>query len=140
MGSSEKARIIFLFLFLPASYSMSSLKEMRDELRKMRKESIKPVSKMRKGDISAEIQKMREMREETAPVASTKGAPARKSMAAAESVKKAREAEFPVKPSKAAVKMEKPTRGASGKKEVEAPRMSKAVLRRMVEELTSDEE
>lgn len=134
MGASQKIRIIFQFLFLPASYNMSSLKEMRDELRKMRKESMKPVSKMRKGDISSEIQRMREMREETAPVASTKGAPARKSQMAAESVKKAKEAEFPVKPSKAAVKMEKP------KKAVETPRMSKAVLRRMVEDLTSDEE
>lgn len=116
---------------------MSSLKELRDELRSLRKESVKPVSKMRKGDIAAEIQKMREMREETAPVASTKGASARKSAPATESVKKAREAEFPVKPSKAAVKMERPKKEAA---EAPKPRVSKAVLRRMVEDLSSDEE
>jgi hypothetical protein len=114
---------------------MSSLKEMRDELRKMRKEKVKPVSKMKKGDVAAEIEKMRERREETAPVASTKGAPVRKSQAAAETVKKAKESEFPVKPSKAAVAMEKPKPAPTG-----APRMSKAVLRRMLDELTSDEE
>ncbi len=114
---------------------MSSLKEMRDELRRMRKESVKPVSKMRKGDVAAEIEKMREMREEVAPVASTKGAAARKSQAAVESVKVAKTAEFPVKPSKAAVKMEKPKPEPKA-----APRMSKAVLRRMVDELSSDEE
>ena len=113
---------------------MSSLKEMRDELRRMRKESVKPVSKMRKGDVAAEIEKMREMREEVAPVASTKGAPRRKSEAAAESVKAAKATEFPVKPSKKAVKMEEP------KPEPKAPRMSKAILRRMVDELSSDEE
>ena len=114
---------------------MSSLKEMRDELRRMRKETSKPVSKMRKGDVAAELEKMREMREETAPVASTKGAPVRKSQAAVESVKKAKESEFPVKPSKAAVALEKPKPEAS-----KSARVSKAILRRMVDELTSDEE
>lgn len=109
---------------------------MREELRQLRKESSahKPISKLKKGDVAAELERMREMREEVAPVAATKGAPARVSKAAAESVKEAKAAEFPVKPSKAAVKMEKP------KPEPKAPRMSKAVLRRMVDELTSDEE
>ena len=114
---------------------MSSLKELRDELRRMRKETSKPISKMRKGDVAAEIQRMREMREETAPVAATRGAPAKVSKSAVESVKAAKAAEFPVKPSKAAVKMEKPKPEPKA-----APRMSKAVLRRMVDELTSDEE
>ena len=114
---------------------MSSLKEMRDELRKMRKESLKPVSKMKKGDVAAEIEKMRERREEVAPVAATRGAPSKKVAPATESVKKAKESEFPVKPSKAAVKMEKPKPEPAAK-----PRVSKAVLRRMVDELSSDEE
>ena len=116
---------------------MSSLKELRDELRQLRKESPshKPISKLKKGDVSAEIQRMREMREETAPVAATRGAGRKVSIAASESVKEAKAAEFPVKPSKAAVKMEKPKAAPA------APaRMSKAILRRMVDELTSDED
>ena len=113
---------------------MPSLKDMRDELRQLRKAASKPVSKMRKGDVAAELERMKEVRETTAPAASTKGAPLRKSQAAAESVKKAKETEFPVKPSKKVVKMEEP------KPAPKAPRMSKAILRRMVDELTSDEE
>ena len=112
---------------------MSSLKEMRDELRRMRKETSKPISKMRKGDVAAEIQRMREMREETAPVAATRGTVNKKVAPATESIKKAKESEFPVKPSKATVKMEEP-------KATPKPRISKSVLRRMVDELTSDEE
>ena len=114
---------------------MSSLKELRDELRKMRKETMKPVSKMKKGDVAAEIEKFRERREEVAPVAATRGAPPRKVAPAQESIKKAKESEFPVKPSKAAVKLEKPKPEVAAK-----PRVSKAVLRRMLDELTSDEE
>lgn len=114
---------------------MSSLKELREQLRQLRKESPahKPISKLKKGDVAAEIEKMRERREETAPVAATRGAASKKVAPAQESIKKAKESEFPVKPSKAAVKMEAP-------KAAPKPRVSKAVLRRMVDELSSDEE
>ena len=47
------------------------VKELRDELRTLRKESIKPVSKMGFKDISAEIERLKVSREETPPVAST---------------------------------------------------------------------
>ena len=83
---------------------MSDLAEMRKQLRELRKESVKPVSRMRKGDISAEIDRLRKMREETAAPAATPSSKPRKMAPAVESVKKAKEAEFPVKPSKAAVK------------------------------------
>ena len=43
-------------------------KEMRDELRALRKEHVKPVSKMRVADISAEIQRLKVAREETPAV------------------------------------------------------------------------
>ena len=49
------------------------VKELRDELRTLRKESIKPVSKMGFKDISAEIERLKVSREETPPVASTTG-------------------------------------------------------------------
>jgi hypothetical protein len=50
--------------------------------------------------------------------------------AAVENIKKAKEAEFPVKPSKAAVKEARP----------EKKKISKSALRQMLDELTSDEE
>ena len=71
---------------------------MRKELRELRKETVKPVSRMRKGDIASELEKLRETRETTAPVASTRGAGVAKSRAATESVKEAKSKEFPVKP------------------------------------------
>lgn len=77
---------------------MSDLKSLREELRRMRKESVKPVSKMRKGDISAEIERMKGMRAETPAVAAVPSAPPKKSKAAAETIKEAKATEFPVAP------------------------------------------
>jgi hypothetical protein len=76
-----------------------SLAELRKELRELRKEHMKAPSRMRKGDISAEIERMRGNREETAAAASVPSAPMRKSIAAVESIKEAKAAEFPVRPS-----------------------------------------
>lgn len=79
---------------------MPSLKEMQAELRELRKASAehKAVSRMRKGDISAEIQKMKGMREETPAVAAVPSAPLKKSKSAVESIKDAKKMEFPIKP------------------------------------------
>jgi hypothetical protein len=76
---------------------MASLKEMRDELRELRKEhpEHKPVSKMRKADISSMIQKLKVHREETAMPTAT-AAPAKAYKSAVESVKEAKTAEFPL--------------------------------------------
>ena len=63
-----------------------AVKELRDELRTLRKESVKPISKMKMNDISAEIERLRVSREETPPVASTISG---KSKKAVESVKEA---------------------------------------------------
>ncbi len=81
---------------------MPSAKELRDELRKLRKESAthKPVSKMRVMDIAAEIERMKAKRETTAPVASTPADKGEKKMVAkVKDVKEAKAAEFPVAPS-----------------------------------------
>lgn len=75
-----------------------SLKDMRDELRKLRKDSIKAPSKMRKGDIAQEIERLKNKREETPPVASTKGAVVKGSKSAVESIKEAKASEFPIQP------------------------------------------
>ena len=75
-----------------------SLKEMRDELRALRKDAVKPISKMRKGDISAEIEKLKRGREETPASAAVPSAPVRKTKAAVESIKAAKASEFPTAP------------------------------------------
>lgn len=92
---------------------MPSAKDLRDELRKLRKESAthRPVSKMRVVDIAAEIERLKGKREETPGVAAT---PAhkepKKMMAKVSDVKEAKSKEFPVAPSDSKKK--------SGKKEV----------------------
>lgn len=63
-----------------------AVKELRDELRTLRKESIKPVSKMGFKDISAEIERLKVTREETPPVASTTGGSLKKKEAVVEPV------------------------------------------------------
>ena len=113
---------------------MSSLAEMRKELREMRKEKVKPVSRMKKADIATEIEKLREKRETTPPVASVRGAGVKKSESAVESIKKAKETEFPVKPSKKEVKAEKPAKGDK------KPKMTKAQMLEMNNGMYSDEE
>lgn len=77
---------------------MADLKSLRDELRKLRKDSVKPVSRMKKADIATEIEKLKNKREETPAVASTKGATVKASKSAVESVKEAKASEFPVAP------------------------------------------
>jgi hypothetical protein len=80
---------------------MPSAKEMRDELRKLRKESAthRPVSKMRVTDIAAEIERLKGKREETAPVASTPADKAPKKMVPKiADVKEAKAKEFPTAP------------------------------------------
>lgn len=79
---------------------MPNAKELKDELRKLRKESVKPVSKMRIADVASEIERLRGKREDTPAVASTPAEKAPKKMASKiKDVKEAKEAEFPVAPS-----------------------------------------
>ena len=77
------------------------LKEMREELRELRKSSgHRPISKMKKEDISREIERLKVGREETPAVASVPSSKSRKASPAVESVKKAKEQEFPIAPEK----------------------------------------
>lgn len=77
---------------------MSSLAEMRNELRELRKShpEHKPVSKMRKADISSMIQKLKVNREETPDVAYASSNSAKMYKSASESIKKAKAEEFPL--------------------------------------------
>lgn len=72
---------------------------MKDELRALRKESMKPVSRMRKQDIASELERLRGKREEVPPVAATVSAAAPKKMEAkVKDIKRAKELEFPSAP------------------------------------------
>lgn len=112
-----------------------SLAEMRAELKKLRKESKEhhPISRMKKSDISAQIERLRGAREETPAAAAVPSAGKRVSKAAVESIKEAKAKEFPVKPSKGEPK-EKAAPPAK------KPKMSKADMLKMISEMSSDEE
>ena len=84
---------------------MPNAKELKDELRKLRKESQKPVSKMRIADVASEIERLKGKREETPPVASTPAEKAPKKMTPKiKDVKEAKENEFPTAPSEGSKK------------------------------------
>jgi len=116
---------------------MPNAKELRDELRMLRKEHVKPVSRMRLGDVSAELQRLKGMREETPAVAAVPSAPLKKSKAAVESIKEAKAAEFPVAPESAAPKRGRASKTASAPAGGESKKKSK--LARLME-LLDDEE
>ena len=117
-----------------------SLKEMREELRALRKESVKPVSRMKKGDISAELQKLKSMREETPASAAVPSAPLRKSRSAVETIKEAKAKEFPVAPEKSVSKgTEKPKKVSQAAPKKKESKMEK-LMRMVADEMTTDEE
>lgn len=122
-----------------------NLAELRAKLREARKECVKPVSKMRKGDIAAELERMGKMREETPHAAAVPSAKSRKAEPAVAHVRSAKEAEFPEssKPHKAEHHARKEShympKAAAKPKAAKSP-MSKATLRAMLDEMTSDEE
>jgi hypothetical protein len=119
-----------------------SLKDMRDELRKLRKEAMKPTSRMKKADIASELERLRGKREETPPVASTVGAKPKKMEAKIADVKVAKEKEFPTKP------VEESKKKASGKKATVVggegavgvkTKISKSMLREMLDSMSDSD-
>jgi hypothetical protein len=80
---------------------------MREELRALRKDHVKPVSRMRKGDISSELNRLREMREETPAVASYSNVKAPRQVSSVEGIHEAKASEFPVEPERAKKQMPK---------------------------------
>ena len=82
-----------------------TLKEMREELRALRKAADhRPISRMKKSDISEEIEKLKLHRESTPAVASFVSAPVQVSKSAVKNIKEAKKAEFPVEVSGAVPK------------------------------------
>ena len=127
-----------------------SLSDMRKELREMRKETVKPVSRMRKGDISAEIERLRNLRETTPPAAATPSAPVRKQDPSVEDVKSVKKKVVMLEKPGAAVKdgMKKPVREQAEKPKADmksqpkmkdaapsAKKLTKAVMMKMLSEM-----
>ena len=105
---------------------MPSASELRAELKALRKEhpDHMPVSKMKKGDVSALIQRLKQRVEETPPVASVKSADAKTYKSAVESVKKAKETEFPLMPHAVAPAPHKVAVAPRGSKAPTKPKMN----------------
>lgn len=117
-----------------------SLADMRKELRELRKNHVKPISKMRKSDIHSELERLREKRETTAPVAATHAEKARPSEPRASSYHESRESEHKVKPAPAA-KKGRPVMGkeSGGAKKSGSAKLEKLLA--MMEQMSdSDEE
>lgn len=118
---------------------------MKDELRALRKESVKPVSRMKKGDVLLELEKLRGKREETPPVASTAGPKPKKMEAKIADIKVAKEKEFPVAPveekKKSGKKESKKATvvGGSGAVGVETKMSKKDKLLKMLAEMSDSE-
>lgn len=114
---------------------------MRKELREMRKETVKPVSRMRKGDISNEIEALRNRRETTPAVAAVPSAAPRKMEPEVEKIKDVKKSVFMRVPG-AAVKdkmvkasAEKPKADMKSKPKSEAKSSKKDMLMKMLAEL-----
>jgi len=126
------------------SHDKKSAAELRAELRALRKEKVKPISRMRVGDISAEIEALKTHREETpAPAATPAGRP-RSLAPAVESIKKAKEKEFPVAPASEGTKKGMPRKTArKAYEDTPAEKKkdgTKAKLLKMLAAMESDEE
>lgn len=120
-----------------------SLKELREELRALRKESVKPVSRMKKGDILMELERVKSKRETTPPVASTDAIKPKKMEAKIDDIKRAKEKEFPTKPAEAEKKKtgKKVTVvGGEGAVGVSTKMSKKAMLQKMLDEMSDSDE
>lgn len=117
-----------------------SAADLRKELRELRKEAVKPVSRMKKGDVLLELEKLRGKRESVPPVASTVGPTPKKMEAVQADVKVAKEKGFPVKPVE--VSKAKKDKGSAVPKTTGGDKKSDkmAKLMKLMEAMSSDEE
>lgn len=111
-----------------------SVSEMRAELKALRKShpDHAPVSKMKKGDLSEMIQRLKAGREETPSVASVPSQPDRVYKSAVESIKEAKASEFPMEQAKSEKKPD------AKKKSVGAPAKPMHTPKKMPKSLKSE--
>jgi len=122
---------------------MTTAKELQAELRALRKDHVRPVSRMKVADISAEIQRLKGHREETPAVAAVPSAPIKKSKAAVESIKEAKQHEFPMKPDQQiSAAPKKGAKAGKAPKDVVSAAVSKkkSKLEKLMEMMDSDDE
>lgn len=113
------------------SHDKKSASELRKELRELRKQHLKPVSRMRMGDISTEIERLRGAREETPAVVSVPSAPPKSMKPAVKSIKEAKKSEFPVAPGSESVEKKATAKKAAPSKKKD---MMAKLLKMMEEE------
>ena len=118
-----------------------SLKDMKDELKELRKTAAqKPISKMKKTEIALELEKLRGHRESTPAAAATKAVAPKKMEGKIADVKVAKENEFPVAPAKESKKKTKKETvvGGAGAVGVESKMSKKDILKKLIEEMEDD--
>lgn len=127
---------------------MPSLAELRAELKELRKTDPHhgPVSRMKKADVSAALDRFRTAREETPAAAAVPSVAPRRSHPAVESLQAAKESEFPVTPEHSSTKKGMPRETArkayEPKKAAAAPKsekMSKKDMMSLIHKLMSSE-
>lgn len=118
---------------------------MRATLREMRKETVKPVSRMKKGDISNEINALRERRETTPAAAATPSAPPKGMKADVEKVKDVKKAVFmkpghdmPTGVGRAAASAKIPKADMKSKPKADTKMSKKDMLMKMLSEMSDD--
>lgn len=75
----------------------TELAKLRAELRELRKQSVKPVSRMRKADISAELAAMRIKNDDTPAAGRMSQSRPRRMESASDTIQEAKRMEFPTK-------------------------------------------
>lgn len=101
---------------------MPSASDLKAELRQLRKEALKPVSRMKVADIATEIQRLKGVREETPLPAATPSAPPKRAKASVESIKEAKASEFPTQPDSSANAKETSIKKSATKGSAKAPK------------------
>ena len=123
------------------NHDKKSTAELRAELRAMRKEAVKPISKMRVGDISAEIERLKKVREETPAAAAVPSSKSKGVKSTVESIKEAKASEFPMKPVMMSEKAPKKAASSAPVAPAEKKKSSKlGKLMKMLEQMSDSEE
>ena len=124
---------------------MPSAAELKAQLRELRKESMKPVSRMKVADIAAEIQRLKGVREETPLPAATPSSTSKRSKSAVSTIQEAKQHQFPVTPDqgitaspKKGAKIEKAPKNIVPAAVAESKKKSK--LAKLMEMMDSDDE
>ena len=119
-----------------------SLADMKKELRELKKAHERPVSRMKKADVSAELERLRHHREVTPAAAAVPSAPPKSVKSKVESVKEAKKSEWPMTPADVPKKTTKAPKVSGGKvKDIvsDKVKLNKKQLLAMIQGMSDDE-